>query len=72
MITASRPGGQAGRRLPSGSGGWVTWAARTSCEVRPVNGGRPETSSYPSTPSGVDVHPLVDVGLGRPPAPGAM
>ena len=38
-------GGQAFRRALTGCGAWVTWAARISWLLIPVNGGRPVNSS---------------------------
>ena len=64
MMTASRPGGQAGRRAQSGSGCWVTWAAKTSCELRPVNGGRPVKQLVAQDADRVDVDAMVELRLG--------
>ncbi len=64
MMTASSAGGQLGRCRETGSGVCVTCAARICCEVMPVNGGRPLSSSYAMAPDGVDVDPVVEVRVG--------
>ena len=63
-MTASNAGGQVGRCRDTGSGGWVTCAARICCDVMPVNGGRPGEQLVRHGAHGVDVHPVVEVRVG--------
>lgn len=50
MIRSASAGGTAVRASVTGFGASVTCAARTDCAVPPMNGGRPATISYASTP----------------------
>ena len=45
MMIAPSSAEIAGRRAVIGSGCWVTWAASTSADDCPVNGGDPVSSS---------------------------
>ena len=50
-IVAASAGGVSGRSSRSGRGSDVRCAAITACADGPVNGGRPASISYPSTPN---------------------
>ena len=51
MRSAASAGGTLGRSSTSGGGRCSMCAATTACAVGAVNGGRPASISYPSTPS---------------------